>query len=268
MTNHSETAQRLNDVYRSQYAEAGCYSKSSQSWDERAKKGLLSGMQDGGYIQRFIPMLDLSDVKTVLDLGCGPGGIALALARLGLTVHAVDFSKEMLHALRTAADHAALNISLCCADWQDKRIELPVSDLVVASRCMDVPDLIPAVERLSSLARKRVVITFRSGVHMLDDSLLQQLGRHIPPAPSAALVKRLIRSMGYDVHMTLLEESEKSAHYASPSEWISRLEWSLGALTADEQTRALALYQRFPINEQGHAVYRHPKSWYVLTWQV
>jgi SAM-dependent methyltransferase len=36
--------------------------------------------------------------KTILDLGCGTGGHALEMARLGYEVHGVDLSQAMLHA--------------------------------------------------------------------------------------------------------------------------------------------------------------------------
>lgn len=48
---------------------------------------------------------DVPSTSPVLDLGCGPGVIAIRLAQLGLPVLAVDPSAEMLDAGRARAEH-------------------------------------------------------------------------------------------------------------------------------------------------------------------
>ena len=48
----------------------------------------------------------------VLDLGCGPGILALAFARLGMAVTAMDPEPEMLTAARAAAGEAGLDIAI------------------------------------------------------------------------------------------------------------------------------------------------------------
>jgi SAM-dependent methyltransferase len=55
-------------------------------------------------IRRVVALAGLAPGDAVLDLGCGPGLLALPFAGLGMKVTAVDPEPEMLAALRSAAD--------------------------------------------------------------------------------------------------------------------------------------------------------------------
>ena len=62
-------------------------------------------------------------VREVLDLGCGSGGHALALARRGYRVTGIDASGRMLKIARAKAARANLSLKLARAKLQD--FELP-----------------------------------------------------------------------------------------------------------------------------------------------
>jgi ubiquinone/menaquinone biosynthesis C-methylase UbiE len=61
-------------------------------------------------IRRVVVLLGLRPGDPVLDLGCGPGLLALPLARAGLEVTAADPEPEMLKALQEAAESEQLRI--------------------------------------------------------------------------------------------------------------------------------------------------------------
>ena len=61
-------------------------------------------------IARLIALADLSPGDSVLDLGCGPGNLALAFARAGMAVTAIDPEPEMLAAAKTLARDQGLAI--------------------------------------------------------------------------------------------------------------------------------------------------------------
>ena len=57
--------------------------------------------------------------STVLDVACGPGTLALKLARTANKVHGIDFSESMLAVLRNKIEQAGhRNITLHCGDAQ------------------------------------------------------------------------------------------------------------------------------------------------------
>ena len=62
-------------------------------------------------IARLVAEMGLKPGDAVLDLGCGPGNLALAFARLGLAVTALDPEPQMLEAARAAATAEGLKIN-------------------------------------------------------------------------------------------------------------------------------------------------------------
>ena len=56
--------------------------------------------------KRTIDFLTKSDVKTILDVGCGSGRYALDLAKNGMTVTGVDLAQEMLNIAQSNSQKA------------------------------------------------------------------------------------------------------------------------------------------------------------------
>ncbi len=66
-----------------------------------------------------------ADFKTVLELGCGTGEIAIRLANDNKNVYATDLSKDMLEVARLKAMEANVNLMLGRVDMSDlKQISL------------------------------------------------------------------------------------------------------------------------------------------------
>ncbi len=81
------------------------------------------------FAERFAPMIDAivtrhaGERATVLDVACGMGTLALALARRGHTVHGVDRSEAMIERARSlSGDVAGVSFSV-----GDMRVPLPDS---------------------------------------------------------------------------------------------------------------------------------------------
>jgi SAM-dependent methyltransferase len=87
----------------------------------------------------------------VLDLGCGPGQLALAFAPLVGQVVGVDPEPEMLRIARAEAVRAALRIDFREGSSSDLGIDLGVFRLVVIGRAfhwMDRPDTLARLDRI------------------------------------------------------------------------------------------------------------------------
>jgi SAM-dependent methyltransferase len=98
----------------------------------------------------------------VLDVGCGPGTLAVPLAHQGMLVTALDLNQAMLQTLTKQASVLGLaNIDTVRASWEDY-LPQPAADLVVASF---FPDALSArgLCRLESLSRGRAALVLGSG---------------------------------------------------------------------------------------------------------
>lgn len=102
-------------------------------WFDRARRRLL-----GKSLRR---------ARLVCDLGCGTGEAALAVARHGKQVFAVDLSPTMCRLAREKARSARLPVRVLRADMRDFRLPEPV-DLVLCEF-----DALNHVPRKSDLAR-------------------------------------------------------------------------------------------------------------------
>jgi len=102
---------------------------------------------------RWIDELALPAGTRVLELGCGAGFMAVALARRGFRVHATDTVAAMLERARANADAAGVReaISFDVADAQQLAVDDASVDLVVA---LGVIPWLPAPEKaVAEMAR-------------------------------------------------------------------------------------------------------------------
>lgn len=75
---------------------------SQAHWDKRAETFSFKDAPDS-YLRAFIGKAGIAGGECVLDMGCGTGSLAVALASMGCSVVAADFSEGMLSRLRANA---------------------------------------------------------------------------------------------------------------------------------------------------------------------
>ncbi len=178
------------DVSRS----AGGIDDKRELWNSRAST--FAYKKRSPYIRDLIAKLPLEPGDTVLDMGCGPGTLAVPLARLGHRVTAVDFSPRMLEELRAAAGDAGVEVEAVECSWQESWERLPQVDVVVASRSFAVDDFDDPVAKMESKARKFCVVTLPAGDSPWTD-VLEAVGRSDPDRRGGefvALVNYLLAS--------------------------------------------------------------------------
>ena len=139
---------------------------SSRSWDPVADWYTGWVGPDGSEHHRrlaipaVIELLDLQGGENVLDIGCGPGTIALAVAPDVAQVYGLDYSQGMLDAmLHNARDLQLNNVQAVLASWDEDWSTVPVCDIAVVSRASIVADMDDALDKLNRHARKRVYMT-------------------------------------------------------------------------------------------------------------
>lgn len=95
---------------------------------------------DDSPVARRIKQLVLQNVQArstqghkIVDVGCGPGTLAIELASLGFAVTALDISQKMLSRTSRLADEARLSIETCLHDIDDGPIPGAPFDGAVAT---------------------------------------------------------------------------------------------------------------------------------------
>ena len=102
-------------------------------------------------IARVAERSGLKSGDRVLDLGCGPGQLGIAFARLGATVTAMDPEPEMLAAAQDGAREAGVNVILRQDSSYDLGPEIGKLHLCVMGRSfhwMDRPATLSALDNL------------------------------------------------------------------------------------------------------------------------
>ncbi len=94
---------------------------------------------------------DQADFKSVLELGCGTGEIAIRLANDNKEVYATDLSKDMLEVARLKALEANVDLMLGRVDMSDFKTDKAV-DLIIC--------LCDSINYL--LSKKKVIQTFKN----------------------------------------------------------------------------------------------------------
>jgi ubiquinone/menaquinone biosynthesis C-methylase UbiE len=115
-------------------------------------------------IARLIALAGLKSGDAVLDLGCGPGNLALAFARAGMAVTAMDPEPEMLAAAEDAARSEGVSIRLVRGASADLREEDGTFRLVTIGRAFHWMD------RAATLAMLDRIILPGGGVALFHDA--------------------------------------------------------------------------------------------------
>ena len=144
-------------MYLDQAAEADTVVK----WDEKAKP-CSQYKRRSDYAQEFIERSGIITGDTVFDMGCGTGTLSLPLSDDGHRVFCGDYSDEMLRYMQEAIGAEGntlitLQKMSFLEDWS--QYDIPICDLVFASRSLIDVDPAVVLPKLTAYARKRVCIT-------------------------------------------------------------------------------------------------------------
>ncbi|RUS66002.1 Release factor glutamine methyltransferase [Saezia sanguinis] len=195
-------------LYRAHAEQSSRKSKPPSAWDERSQK--LSLTEDDSanpYVQAFIAHMDLQGAHSLLDIGCGGGAIGLALARQLKAVYALDYSPGMLHVVKCRAQALGLsNVHVLQHSWHEYGpqawCDVPVCDVVVASRSTMVDDMADALHKINSKARLRAYMTL-----MVEPRAIPAKAKETAVAfPDYIYAVNLLAQMGYLPRVDYLDQ--------------------------------------------------------------
>ncbi|MDD2235637.1 MAG: class I SAM-dependent methyltransferase [Kiritimatiellae bacterium] len=256
-----------NEQFKVQWRKCRRHPKTPFDWSGRAATIHPEPFLENSYTRTFLEKVDLTDCRSILDLGCGVGNLLIPLALRLDQGWGVDYAAGMLEVARKhAEEYEARNIEWIEADWRDEAQSLPKADLVLASRSVDAEDMQAALTRLNGLAARRVCLTYRVGRSYLAESLLEAVGREVPPRPDHDLLMNILEQMGLRAHLDFIH-TEKCSNYESTEALLRRVEWTLGGLSADEAKRLECFYETLPQEEDGTRRHDHAIIWAFIGWE-
>jgi SAM-dependent methyltransferase len=245
-----------------------------ERWDKRADKyeKRAHGERDkNDYITQMLDRIEVKSDWSVLDIGSGPGILALPLARRAASVTALDISSEMLKRLQANAVKGNIdNVQCINASWQDAfaRGEVAGHDVVVASRSLISRNMKEAVTRIQETARQAVYLTLPV-VHLpFDWEVFQAIGRKKRKHPPFVYIYNMLFQMGILADVEILRSRIK-VQFSSVDEAIDDLQWRTDPFTDEEQEKMRKyLGKKFKENKGTPPVLTHEGNsvWALITW--
>jgi SAM-dependent methyltransferase len=249
--------------YRRQMQRANRREKTPEYWDGRAPAVSLR-MSDSQYVRQFVAALDLTGCATLLDVGCGPGTIALTVAPRMEHVYGLDYSSGMLAAFADEARARGLTaVTPILRAWDDDWTDVPLCDIVVASRSTAVPDLEAAILKLDSKARRRVYLSYPADGELPGDEVRRAIGRGDASSPDYLSVVGILHHLGLHPTLDYLTTENRFARCASFEDFLSKATELLGTLSAEEVARLQAFFR-----ETGERARQEPTRWALFSWEA
>jgi SAM-dependent methyltransferase len=245
--------------------------KAAADWDKKAPS-FAERTANSVYTEQFVDLLAPLPEWTILDVGCGPGTLALPLATRCQRVTALDFSAGMLAILEQQAKEQHLdNIRSEQLAWQDNWEEagIGVYDVVLASRSLAVPDLRQALEKMEQHTKELVVIADKVGSGPFDPDAFAAIGRPLQSGPDYIWTFNLLCQMGRlpTVDYIYMEAEQEHLSFADA---LASCKWQFSNLTAEEEDKLQDYVQSIAeIRADGTVITRRQQApvWAFMTWQ-
>ncbi len=246
----------------------------SRIWESRESALQFWNMcqQERKRIDKTIWETDTTPQSRVLDIGAGPGTLAIPFAQKVAHVTAVEPAEGMVSVMREKmAKFAVQNITVVQKRWEDVDVDedlQPPYDVVIASFSLGMPDIRSAIEKMMRASSRFVYLYHFAGETSWDrqwSELWPKLhGREYQPAPKCDVLYNVLYQMGIYPHIRVfwLEHNQR---YNSLDEAQKALEPQAQAKT-EEQKAILRDYLAKVLKEEGGALVLPSSSLRVKMW--
>ena len=203
-------------------------------FDQKAEWYNRTVMGRSGHIRETLARLAIDDGCSVLDIGSGPGTLAIPLAKTAGKITAVEPSKDMLHFLEeNAGKENITNITSIHKRWEDVELgkDLESHDIVIASHSLAMMDIKEALFKINRAARRRVYLFAFAGKPQWDYLELwpKLYGEAFVSSPGYIFIVNILYQMGITANVEIWEQyskkqisdleegvKERMAYYDSP----------------------------------------------------
>jgi SAM-dependent methyltransferase len=178
-------------------------------WDDRKHaRHYWSTVQQLGenYIHKSLLELPLLPNSRVLDIGAGPGTLAIPLSKSVSQVTAVEPSPGMMAVLEENISHEKTsNIACIRKRWEEVDVDSELSapfDAVIAAFSLDMPDIRKAVQEMIRVCKGRIYLYWFAGVPTWTSNYATLWpilhGRPYHPSPKSQVLLGVLKQMGID----------------------------------------------------------------------
>ena len=245
-------------------------------WDRRADSFTqrINRVKDGeardkdDYISKMLDRIEVKPEWSVLDIGCGPGTLAIPLAQKAKSVTALDISPQMLKNLRVNAEKLGLdNIRYLETSWQDAFAggKLPVHDVVVASRSMMSGDMDFALSNVIAISGRAAYLTFPV-VHLpLDLEVYKAIGRGDKKHPPYIYILNLLYGKGVNANVEILYSKVK-VQFPGIDEAMEDLQWRTDPFNPEEKVKARSYLEKTFAGQSPPYTHEGKSQWALVWW--
>jgi SAM-dependent methyltransferase len=246
-------------------------SKGAADWDKKAASFAVRNYHSP-YVALFLSRLPLDKSYSVLDIGSGPGTLALPLAEQVNSVTAIDYSQEMLNILTSHAKEKKLvNIRPILGSWEDdwKDLGIEPHDIAIASRSMNVADLNMAINKLNEHATQYVFITDRIAPSPFDPAAFAAIGREFNCGPDYIYTINILYQLGIHPNVEVLE-LERDLCFKNMEEALDSYCWMFKEITPTERTLLEQYLQGRTLSSSPEKLViqrEFPPKWAMIWWK-
>jgi SAM-dependent methyltransferase len=229
------------------------------------------GLDKNDYISKMLARIEVQPEWSVLDIGSGPGTLAIPLAKKARSVTALDISSEMLRHLKANANINGLNnIHYLNSSWQEAfRDKLAgVHDVVVASRSLMSGNMQDALTYVNNVSGRAAYLTFPI-VHLpFDWEVYKAIGRGGKKYPPYIYLVNMLYRMGVLANVEVLRSKIK-VQFSSIEEAIDSLQWRTDPFTPQEKSRLKEFLEKKFAEQKNAPVFTHEgySLWALIWWR-
>jgi len=238
----------------------------AKKYDERVKENNRERAAEQ------IKKLRINSNSTVLDVGAGPGTLAIPLAKLVKKVTVVEPSPGMVECLKENIKEEGIKNIVCVNNrWEDvKTDEVEKHDILIASFSLGMLNLREAIEKMNDLAEKYIYIFWFSGdtpwENLYRGAWTKIHKKEYIPGPKSNYIYNLLYQMGIyaNIEVSKMQHSHK---FKNIEEAADEIRPQLGIKTKKQEELLKEYLSKKLVNENGYLISKGETTKTMIWWE-